>query len=144
MTRWEKAGVPIAAALVALGCVSVLLLSSSSEWGAPGTEAYRVYEARNRLLPVAMLLMAIGLVGVYPPHRAALGSLGRLGFVASLIGVALMLAGNIAEFWIFTDQPYGQLNPRAMAWSSFLLGSLVLVVGLAIFVVSVARRKHVP
>jgi len=144
MSRFKKSVVPIAAPLVGLGFVSLFFLMSSPQWGAPGTEAYRIYEARNRLLPVSMMLIAIGLVAVYLPLRTVLGSLGRLGFVVSLIGVALMLAGNIAEFWLFSDQPYGQVNPRAMAWSSFLFGALLLVVGLTIFVVSVARRKQVP
>jgi len=144
MSRLKKAVVPIGMALVGLGCVSLLVLMSSSQWGPPGTEAYRIYEARNRLPPVSIMLMGIGLIGVYLPLRAGLGSLGRLAFASSLIGVVFMLAGNIAEFWFFTDQPYGQLNPRATAWSAFLFGALVLLVGLMTFMVFVARRKQAP
>ncbi len=144
MRRWKMAAIPVSAALVGLGCATLFFLMSSSQWGAPGTDAYRLYEARNRLIPVPLMLVAVGVVAAYLPLRAGLGWLGHISFLVGLLGTALMLGGNVAEFWLFSHQPYGQVNPRAIAWSSFLLGAAVLLVGLTLLAAAIVGRKQDP
>ena len=141
MNGLQKVAITISAGLVGFGCIALFLLMSSSEWGAPGTEAYFIYEARNRLIPFLLILIALGIVAAYLTLRSNLGRLGHLSFIISVSGAALMLVGNVSEFWFFSSQPYGQVNARLVAWFSFLLGGLLLVVGLAIFMAAATRTK---
>jgi hypothetical protein len=53
----------------------------------------------------------------------------------------IMIAGNVAEFWFFTDLPYGALNARSWAWIAVLLGCLGLLASLALLGLA-ARRQH--
>ena len=141
MNGLQKAAIPISAGLVGFGCIALFLLMSSSEWGAPGTDVYFIYEARNRLIPFSLILIALGIVATYLVLRSNLVRLGHLSFIISVSGVALMLVGNVSEFWFFSSQPFGEVNPRLVAWLSFLLGGLLLIVGLTIFVAVPRRTK---
>jgi hypothetical protein len=95
------------------------------QWGVPGMAGYETYEFANRLMPIPLLLMIAGLLGFYRWQRS-----GRRGFYLGWIGLGLMIAGNVAEFWFFTNQPYGAWNGRTYAWCTFLLGVLLLLAGL--------------
>ena len=139
--RWRKFAIPVSIALVPLGCLSLFLLMSSGEFGLPGTSAYEAYEARSRLIPLPITLIVIGVVAAYVHFRTAIGRLGHIGLFISLSGAAFMILGNIAEFWFFTDLPYGDDNFRSTAWSFFLVGSALLLLGIAALVVAVARRR---
>ncbi len=141
MNGLQKAAIPISAGLVGFGCIALFLLMSSSEWGEPGTDAYFIYESRNRIIPFLLILIALGIVAAYLALRSNLGRLGDLSFILSVSGAALMLVGNVSEFWFFSSQPYGQVNARLVAWFSFLLGGLLLVVGLTIFVAAASRIR---
>ncbi|MDQ4076609.1 MAG: hypothetical protein M3220_10235 [Chloroflexota bacterium] len=124
------------------GLLGVFLLMGSSDWGPPGTAAYRFYETRNRLVPLPLLLVAVGLITLYVRWRDVVGRLGRVAFVIALIGTGLMIIGNVAEFWFFTEYPYGEINPRSHAWLIFLLGLLALVVGSLLYGIAVLRRME--
>ena len=141
MNGLQKVAITISAGPVGFGCIALFRLMSSSEWGAPGTEAYFIYEARNRLIPFLLILIALGIVAAYLTLRSNLGRLGHLSFIISVSGAALMMVGNVSEFWFFSSQPYGQVNDRLAAWFSFLLGGLLLVVGLAIFMAAATRTE---
>jgi hypothetical protein len=52
-----------------------------------------------------------------------------------------MILGNVAEFWFFTDLPYGVDNSRSTAWSLFLVGSALLLLGIAALAFAAARRR---
>ena len=95
----------------------------SAGFGYPGTEAYLAYERANRLASVPLSIHFAGwmlLLGVRGPRRiAAIGGLGSL----------MMLAGNVGEFWIFSEASYASVE-RNLSWLTFLVGALVSIVGL--------------
>ena len=70
--------------------------------------------------------------------------LGRVGYRAAVTGLALMIGGNIAEFWFFTELPYGSLNARSWAWISVLFGMLALLIGAALLGLAGWRGRAVP
>jgi hypothetical protein len=139
--RWRKFAIPVSIALVSLGCLSLFLLMSSGGFGPPGTSAYEAYEARSRLIPLPITLIAIGVVATYVHFRTAIGRLGHIALFISLSGAAFMILGNVAEFWFFTDLPYGVDNSRSTAWSLFLVGSALLLLGIAALAFAAARRR---
>ena len=126
--------------IVASLLVAVLTVVLSSEWGAPGTVAYERYELANR----AMGLLLVGLIPAPVALRLAIPvgpDTRMLRAVLAAIAVALvvLVIGNAAEFWLFTDAPYQGPGSqgRLLAWMSFLIGALV-VVGLTIVVGALA------
>jgi hypothetical protein len=92
-------------------------------WGYPGTEAYLAYERANRLASVPLLIHLAGwtlLVRDGDSRRVAvIGALGSL----------MMLAGNVGEFWIFSEESYASVA-RNLSWFTFLIGALTAIVGL--------------
>lgn len=48
----------------ALGFLLIIAFSMTG-WGVPGTAAYRTYELLNRLMAIALLLMAAGWAGAW-------------------------------------------------------------------------------
>ena len=75
------------------------------EWGPPGSQAYVGYELWNRLWTPALLGMFLGFLGFTIRSRPAFSPRAVTGLVVLTAGLALMVAGNIAEFWIFSDLP---------------------------------------
>ena len=102
----------------------------SAGFGYPGTEEYFAYERANRLASVPLLTHVVGwslLVRDRGLRRvAAIGALGSF----------LMLAGNVGEFWIFSQDSYSSAT-RNLSWLTFLLGALTAIVG---FFALVVRR----
>jgi hypothetical protein len=94
----------------------------SAGFGYPGTEAYFAYERANRLASVPLSIHIVGwiLLGRDRGLRrvAAIGALGSL----------MMLAGNVGEFWIFSQDSYASAT-RNLSWLTFLLGALAAIVG---------------
>lgn len=109
--------------------------------GELGTPAYERYEAYNRLLPVVLLPVVVGFLGLHAAQRRSYGWLGRAAFVTVLLGLALVIAGSVGEFWVFTEQPYGEPNGRDASWTVYLLGHLVLAVGSVLFGIASVRAK---
>ena len=87
--------------------------------GELGTPAYERYEAYNRLLPLVLLPVMVGFLGLHAAQRRSYGWLGRAGFVAALIGLSLAVGGSVGEFWVFTRQPYGEANGRDASWTVY-------------------------
>lgn len=100
---------------------------AATGWGEPGTAAYSTYEQLNRITGVALLLMAGGWLGVAWVMPKGYGRGGAwVAFIASIA----MFIGNAAEFWLFTDLPYGDpTNARSLSWLAYLFGSLVQAIG---------------
>jgi len=128
--------------LIGIGLCWLFALMSSPEWGPPGTAAYLAYEARNRLIPLPLFLMALGFIVIYVGYRGIVGRLGAVAFAIILFGLALMVIGNVAEFWFFTTLSYGTSNGRAWAWSTFLLGVLFFIIGTPIFIFALVRGQN--
>jgi hypothetical protein len=119
-------------------------IEQSVGWGEPGSAAYQRYEFINRLLPLALLPVVVGLVGLHVVQRRSYGWLGTAGFVAILVGFALMLVGSVGEFWMFTEQGYALPNLRDASWTLFLLGHPILAIGTVLFGIATARAKVLP
>jgi hypothetical protein len=110
--------------------VILSLAFAATSWGEPGTAAYQTYETVNRLTSFALLLMACGWLGA---TLALPKGYGRTGAAVAFIASVVMVIGNAAEFWFFTDLPYGDpTNARSLSLLAYLLGNLVLTIGATI------------
>ena len=120
--------------LLGLALVAVF---AANDFGLPGTAAYRVYETLNRLMALPLLLMACGWLGLAFALPKGYGRAGAwLAFAASVV----MAAGTAAEFWLFSDQPYGVwTNGRMASFMSFFVASLLLYVSAMIAGVALWR-----
>jgi hypothetical protein len=129
-----------------VGGLSWLLLHFllSAEWGTPGTNAYQQYETFNRLWSLPLFLMMLGFLGVYSYQRKVPTHFNMIAILLLVFGFAAMLCGNIAEFWIFTALPYGEMNARTNAWFIFLVGLLLTLGGISMLGLAVIRGKTFP
>lgn len=100
----------------------------SPDWGPPGSGSYLGYETINRLWAPSFAAMLAGYLGFFARYPLP-GRLGRATQYTIVGGLAAMIVGNVAEFWFFTDLPYGALNARSLAWILVLLGMLSLLIG---------------
>jgi hypothetical protein len=114
-------------------------------WGEPPSPAYERYEAYNRVMPVILLLLVAGLLGFYAAQKGGgHGWLGSASLIIALIGFTLLFVGNVAEFWVFNAQPYGEANGRDNSWTLYLLGVLTLAIGSVLFGIATLRIKILP
>ncbi len=111
------------------------------DWGPPGSRNYLSYETINRLWGPCFVAMLAGFVGLFLrfPLEGQLAGTAKATIVGGLLA---MLAGNVGEFWFFTNQPYGQINPRNLSWMLVLLGLLCLLIGCLLLGLT-ARRQRV-
>lgn len=111
------------------GLLGILLVTafSMTGFGYPATAAYRVYEMLNRFTALPLLLMACGWLGLALMLPSGYGrKAARVTFAASFV----MTFGTAAEFWLFSDQPYGVwTNGRMASFMAFFIASLILYVG---------------
>ena len=120
----------VVVAVGGVGLVVMFMAAGSSDWGPPGTETYESYQMMNRLVAVPAVLLVLGVLAAGFQGRGSLGVLGWVSWLLGLTGSLLVLAGNVAEFWLFTSRAYGD-PARNLAWSSFLLGvALLLIAGI--------------
>lgn len=110
------------------GLLGILLAIafSTTEFGYPGTAAYRTYETLNRLTGLPLLLMACGWLGLaltLPPGN------GRTAAWLACASSVVMAVGTAAEFWFFSDQPYGVWNNgRMVSYMAFFISLLLLTI----------------
>ena len=88
----------------------------------------------NRLWTPALLGMLLGIVGLFLTMRPSLTRTAKGGFIAWLAGFALMIIGNFAEYWLFSDLPHEGPDGfiRGIAWMTFLFGALVMQLAAAV------------
>ncbi len=137
LIRWAGLAAMVGGVLWALWTVGFNFVG----YGEPGTPAYERYEAYNRVLPLALLPVVAGFLGLHAAQRRSYGWLGRAGLVTALVGLALAICGSVGEFWVFTTQPYGESNGRATSWAIYLLGHLVLAIGSVLFGIATVRAR---
>ena len=94
-----------------------------------------------KLFPSAPLLLLVGLVGLAFFVRGRLGWLGRAGFVLALLGLVLVLVGDVGQFWLGLDDRYIMTAP---AYRAFRIGLVVLAVGSLVFGVATGRDRTLP
>jgi hypothetical protein len=112
--------------------------------GEPGGASFDPYVFFNRLLPLVILPVLAGFVGLHAAQRRSYRWLGTAGFAIVLVGFVLIVAGSVGEFWFFYDQPYGQPNGRDASYTLFLLGHPVLAVGTLLFGIATVRARVFP
>lgn len=92
-----------------------------------------------KLFPSAPLLLLAGLVGVY--LFAGRGRLERAGLLLALVGLILILVGDIGEFWLGLDDRYIMTAP---AYRAFRAGLIVFAVGSLLIGVGAGRERTLP
>jgi hypothetical protein len=121
-----------------IGIVLVVFFATN-EFNYPGTAAYRTYEVLNRLIALPLLLIACGWLGlafVVPK------GFGRVAAWVAFAASVLMAAGTAAEFWLFSDQPYGVwANGRMISFLTFSVASLILYISATIVGVRLWRAE---
>jgi hypothetical protein len=116
----------------------------SPDWGPPGSARYVSYETTNRLWALAFAGMLCGCLGLAARYRLAQSRLGRVAQRLAAGGLLVMIAGNMAEFWLFSQQAYGELNGRNLAWIGVLLGWLTTLTGLGLLGLAIWRGRFLP
>jgi hypothetical protein len=94
-----------------------------------------------KLFPSAPLLLLIGLIGLHVLISGRSGRLERMGFYAALLGLVLILAGDVGEFWLRTDDVYLMTAP---SYRALRLGLILLTAGSILFGVGVGRERTLP
>jgi hypothetical protein len=116
--------------------ISWLLNSQTAEGN---QTALRFTEGHLRaMLNLPLLLLLAGLVGLYRLYAGRCGKLGTLGFGLTLLGMALLLAGNVMEFGLLGDPTDDR------GWVLVVLSFLVIPVGMLLFGIAVRRASVLP
>ena len=102
------------------------------------------YETYNRLMPAVLLLLAVGLLAFYAAQKRSHGWVGRAGFVVALVGLLVMIVGNVVEFWAFTEEAYGPATLRNSAWMAFELGMIAFYIGTVLFGIGTLHTGTLP
>ena len=138
MRRW----LGVLSVLGGITAVPLMLAFTATGFGEPGTAAYETYEQLNRLMAVSLLLMTAGWLGAW---RAWPGGPGRWAAAVAFVGSLVVVAGNAAEFWLFSDLPYAVAgNGRDLSWMAFSIGSLVMDIGATLLGVAAWRSRFWP
>ena len=132
------AGVGLAAGSIALLAIVIV----GETFGLPGSARYRTYESLNRAMGFLLAFEALSLVASYSWRPA--GSRGAMKAVwiitlAAWLGLAI---GTAAEFWLYSDLPYGESNMRSVAFSVFSISDLVVGLGLLTLGIMILRQKN--
>ena len=130
--RWSGLAGVLGGVLWALWYVGVSLV---------GGAGYGTY---NRLMPLVLLLLAVGLLGLHAAQNGSHGGIGRAGFMVALGGLLVMTAGNVADFWVFAEEGYGPASLKHSAWMLFGLGLLAFYVGTVLFGAGTLRAGVLP
>jgi hypothetical protein len=94
-----------------------------------------------KLFPSALLLLLASLVGLYFLVSSRSGWLERLGFLLALLGLGLILIGDIGQFWLGLDERYIMTAP---AHRAFRVGLVVFAVGSILLGVVAGRDRTLP
>ncbi len=107
----------------------------------PGTLSYPLSVAYYWLMAVIpLLLLLVGLIGLYARQRGTYGRLGKVGFPVSILALGLMFAGNAVEVASLTLLT----SKSAVGHFTFLIGFLVLLVGSLLVGLSIWRMRRDP
>ena len=138
MRRW----LGVLSVLGGITAVPLMVAFMVTGYGEPGTAAYETYEQLNRVMAVSLLLMAAGWLGAWLAWPAGPG---RWAAAVAFVGSLVVAGANAAEFWLFSDLPYGVAgNGRDLSWMAFSLGSLVTDLGATLLGVAVWRSRRWP
>ncbi len=94
-----------------------------------------------KLFPSAPLLILVGLVGLQFRQAERSGLLEKLGFCVALLGLVLIVVGDVGLYWLGIDEAYIMTAP---AYRALRLGLLVLAAGSILFAVAAPRDGALP
>jgi hypothetical protein len=94
-----------------------------------------------KLFPSAPLLLLVGLIGLHLRFSGRSGRFEKAAFVVTLVGLVLVVVGDVGEFWLGLDNIFIMTAP---AYRTLRLGLLVLAAGTMLFGVATARDGTLP
>ena len=94
-----------------------------------------------KLFPSAPLLLMLGLIGVHLWQSGGAGWFGRAGFVLALLGIFLIVAGDVGKFWLGVDDAYLTTAP---AYRAMRVGFLLFALGSIMFGAAALRARTLP
>ncbi len=94
-----------------------------------------------KLFPSAPLLILVGLVGLQFRQAGRSGLLEKMGFCVALLGLVLIVVGDVGLYWLGIDEAYIMTAP---AYRALRLGLLVLAAGSILFAVAAPRDGVLP
>jgi hypothetical protein len=94
-----------------------------------------------KLFASVPLLLLVGLVGLQVWQARRSGWLEKVGFLVALLGLILILAGDVAEFWLGVDDIYIMTAP---AYRAFRMGLIIFAAGSILFGVAAPRDGALP
>jgi hypothetical protein len=94
-----------------------------------------------KLFPSAPLLLLIGLIGLHLLISTRSGRLERTGFVLALLGLILVVIGDVGQFWLGLDNRYIMTAP---AYRAFRVGLVVFAAGSILLGVAAGRDRTLP
>ncbi len=144
-TRWGSTAAMMGGLLwMVLVPLITLTYPGRSGWGRTDTLLGLAWEDYNRMLPAVLLLLLAGLAGLRVRYAGRSGSLGKVGFAVALVGLALMLAGNVVEFWVAGGIREQMTALDLAGWIGYSLGYLLLAVGLVLVGVACLKLNAFP
>ena len=110
-------------------------------WGEPGTTAYAHYELYNRMAAVVLLLLIAATEIAVRTLGTRLRRSGRVGGHVAAAGLAVMAAGSVMEFWLFSDASYQTGSLRGWGWGTYCIGLALFYGGTLAFGLAL---RHLP
>lgn len=89
----------------------------------------------------APLLIILGLIGIQLRQSERSGLLEKLGFLVAVLGLVMVIVGDIGLYWLGIDDIYIVTAP---AYGTFRIGLLVVAVGSILFAVASPREGALP
>lgn len=129
--RWSGLSVVPGGVMWALSPVGVSLSSS----------LFHTPNVFWKLFPSAPLLILVGLVGLQFRQAGRSGLLEKMGFCVALLGLVLIVVGDVGLYWLGIDESYIMTAP---AYRALRLGLLVLAAGSILFAVAAPRDGALP
>lgn len=94
-----------------------------------------------RLFFASPTLLLLGLVGLWWLGRLGSGLTARLGLIAASVGLAMVIFGNVGQFWLGLDDLFTVTAP---AYRAFRIGLVLLALGAVVLGVAAARERALP
>lgn len=94
-----------------------------------------------KLFPSAPLLLAFGVLGLLFRRKEGRGPAARIGLIAALAGLLLVVAGDVGLYYLGVDDDYIVAAP---AYRAFRAGLLLLAAGALLFGAAETRGRGLP
>jgi hypothetical protein len=89
----------------------------------------------------APLLILLGLVGLQLRQSELSGLLEKLGFLVTIAGLVMVMAGDVGLYWLGVDDIFIVTAP---AYNAFRIGLVALAVGSILFAITSPREGALP